>query len=146
MAESTVLVRIKPYNKRRGHLVRRYVYTDRRSGIRYRFEESRGWYRVPLKIGKALSKIHSKSEDQDSPLAFDVKTEEEAQQVDASEEIAREERASATRARSASDARSAAEPPRTAARAAKPPPEPEPEPEPEAEPEADEAADPFDEL
>lgn len=111
MAQDTMLVRIKKYNPRRGYVLRRYVYADRKTGIRYRFYEDRGWYVVPARIAKILADIHSRVEDPESPFAFDVVTRAEAQRIDVAETVEEEPRATATRARSATDARSAAVPP-----------------------------------
>lgn len=104
----TVLVRIKPYNPRRGYVLRRYVYADPKTGTRYRFEEPRGWYVVPVRIGNYLKTIHSSFEDPESPFAFDVVSQEEAKRIDNSEQVEEKPRATADRARSATDAKSAA--------------------------------------
>ena len=40
----TVFVRLKPYDPRRGYVLRRYTYR----GIK--FQEERGWFRVPKDV------------------------------------------------------------------------------------------------
>ena len=42
----TLLVRLKPYDPRRGFVLRRYTYR----GIK--FHEERGWYRVDKDVGR----------------------------------------------------------------------------------------------
>ncbi len=76
MEEKTMLVRLKPYNKKKGNVLRRYTYR----GIR--FQESRGWYRVTHEVADYLQKVHQISSDEDSPLAFDVCTEDDAKAID----------------------------------------------------------------
>ena len=44
----TLLVRLKPYDPRRGHVLRRYTY----AGIK--FQEERGWYRVERPVAEYL--------------------------------------------------------------------------------------------
>lgn len=83
------LVRIKPYSKARGHVLRRYtVY-----GIR--FEEKRGWYKVNDQVASYLKTVHMRTNDPDSPLAFNVCTEEEARRLDLVERKKKIERAEA---------------------------------------------------
>ena len=59
-------VRIRPYNKRRGQLVRRYVY----GGVR--FEVNLGWYQVDDVIAEYLKTVLTHQGDPDSKLVFDV--------------------------------------------------------------------------
>lgn len=66
------LVRLKPYNKAKGHVLRKFTVR----GNHFRVED--GWYAVPLKVANYLETIHQKYYDHDSPLAFDVCTKEEA--------------------------------------------------------------------
>lgn len=80
----TRLVRLKKPDPKRGHVLRRYVY----KGIRVLSE--RGWYRVPLEIAEELKAKRQIPNDEHSPLAFDVCTDEEARAMD--ERESREER------------------------------------------------------
>lgn len=83
------LVRLKPYDPKRGHVIRRYtVYS-------IRFEERRGWYRVEDEVAEYLKTVHQIYGDEYSPNAFDVCTEEEANQIDVEEKKKAEERARA---------------------------------------------------
>ncbi len=70
----TMLVRLKPFNPRRGFVMRTYV--DGISGAV--FKEERGWYEVEDAMAAKLKEITSKPENPESPLAFDVCTREEA--------------------------------------------------------------------
>jgi len=54
-----------------------------------------GWYRVPDHIADYLATVHQLSEDPDSPLAFDVCSQEQAEAIDAAEKKKAEERARA---------------------------------------------------
>lgn len=76
----TLLVRLKAFDPRRGHVRRRYTY----AGIK--FHEERGWYRVARDVGDYLRTVHESAEAEYSPLAFDVCTEEEARSLDTREE------------------------------------------------------------
>lgn len=76
----TLLVRLKAFDPRRGHVLRRYTY----AGIK--FHEERGWYRVGKEVGEYLRTVREAPEADYSPLAFDVCTEEEARALDAREE------------------------------------------------------------
>ncbi|MBN2196400.1 MAG: hypothetical protein JW751_26540 [Polyangiaceae bacterium] len=86
----TLLVRLKPYDPRRGHVLRRYTY----AGIK--FHEERGWSRVEKPVGDYLRSVHQLPGDSYSPLAFDVCTEEEAKAIDATESEASKVKHSAT--------------------------------------------------
>ncbi len=79
MAEETMLVRLKPFNKKKGHVLRRYTYR----GIR--FDVNRGWSRVERPVAQYLRDVRQVSGDQDSPPAFDVCTESEARALDEKE-------------------------------------------------------------
>lgn len=60
------VVRLKPYNRRKGHLLRRYVLGA------HKFLEDR-WYAVSDDMAYKLSDVHSRPDHPDeSPLAFDV--------------------------------------------------------------------------
>lgn len=76
----TLLVRLKPHDARRGHVLRRYTYL----GIK--FHEERGWYRVAKEVAEYLRGVHQVVADEYSPLAFDVCTDEEAKALDTREE------------------------------------------------------------
>jgi hypothetical protein len=76
----TLLVRLKPHDPRRGHVLRRFTY----AGIK--FHEERGWYRVTKPIGEYLRAVRQVAEDEYAPPAFDVCTEEEAKALDARED------------------------------------------------------------
>ncbi|MBU8900636.1 hypothetical protein KRR26_34005 [Corallococcus sp. M34] len=76
---NTLFVRLKAYDARRGHVLRRYTY----AGIK--FQEERGWYRVAKPVADYLRTVHQLPSDNYSPLAFDVCTEAEAKALDATE-------------------------------------------------------------
>ena len=73
----TLLVRLKPYDPRRGHVLRRYTY----AGIK--FQEERGWYRVERPVAEYLRAVREVPSDRYAPLAFDVCTEAEAKAQEA---------------------------------------------------------------
>lgn len=83
------LVRLKPYDPKKGHVIRRYT------AFSIRFEEARGWYKVADEVAAYLGTVHQVPGDEDSPLAFDVCTEDEAQRIEAAEKKKAEERARA---------------------------------------------------
>jgi hypothetical protein len=83
------LIRLKPHDPKKGHVIRRYT------AFGVRFEEARGWYRVADSVASYLATLHQRTGDEDSPLAFDVCTPEEAQRIDAAEKQRAEERARA---------------------------------------------------
>ncbi len=83
------LVRLKPYDPKKNHVIRRYT------AFAIRFEEARGWYKVADEVAAYLATIHQRPSDDESPLAFDVCSEEEAQRVEAAEKKKAEERARA---------------------------------------------------
>ncbi|MGI5865871.1 MAG: hypothetical protein ACOX6T_27965 [Myxococcales bacterium] len=86
----TLLVRLKPYDPRRGHVLRRYTY----AGIK--FQEERGWYRVEKAVAEYLRNVREVPSDRYSPLAFDVCTEAEAKALEAAETEASKVKRSAT--------------------------------------------------
>jgi hypothetical protein len=86
----TMLARIKPYNKRRGHLVRILNYR----GIK--FDATKGWYRVDDATAAVISSIHQDQNDLESPLAFDVMTEDAARTLEKVETKKLEEKAKAS--------------------------------------------------
>lgn len=83
------LVRLKPYDPKKGHVIQRYT------AFSIRFEERRGWYKVSDEVAAYLATVHQVPSDEDSPLAFDVCTDEEAQRLEAAEKKKAEERARA---------------------------------------------------
>jgi hypothetical protein len=76
----TLLVRLKPYDPRRGFVLRRFTF----KGVK--FHEERGWYRVPKPLADYLSGVKQVDSDLYSPLAFDIASDDEAKAVDAREE------------------------------------------------------------
>lgn len=83
------LVRLKPFDPKKGHVIQRYT------AFSIRFEERRGWYKVSDEVATYLAAVHQRPSDDESPLAFDVCTEEEAQRVETAEKKKAEERARA---------------------------------------------------
>jgi hypothetical protein len=86
----TLLVRLKPFDPRRGHVLRRYTY----AGIK--FQEERGWYRVEKPVAEYLRGVRETPTDRYSPLAFDVCTEAEAKALETTETEASKVKRSAT--------------------------------------------------
>lgn len=84
------LVRLKPFDSRRGHVLRRYTY----AGVK--FQEDRGWYRVSRDMAAYLRTVRQVAGDPYSPLAFDVCTPDEARALEASEQEAANPRRAAT--------------------------------------------------
>ena len=70
----TLLVRLKPYDPRRGFVLRRFTY----AGIR--FQDERGWYRVERKVGEHLRAVRTVPTDKYAPLAFDALPQPESDQ------------------------------------------------------------------
>lgn len=81
MSDQTMLVRLKPFNKKLGHVIRRYMIG------RMRFDVHRGWYSVPADVAERLRGIRQIQGDADSPAAFDVCTQDEARKIDAREAV-----------------------------------------------------------
>lgn len=106
----TLLVRLKAFDPRRGHVLRRYTY----AGIR--FVAERGWYRVEKPVADYLRAVHQVPGDEHTPLAFDVMTEAEAKATEAREADAAKQRRSATDDLQVTVARTAPPPPPLAAR------------------------------
>jgi hypothetical protein len=75
----SLLVRLKPFDPRRGQVLRRYTY----AGIK--FQEERGWYRVEPAVAEYLRGVRQIAGDRHAALAFDVCTEAEARALDAAE-------------------------------------------------------------
>jgi hypothetical protein len=78
---SFMMVRLKPYNPRRKHVIRTFVHG--KSGTK--FLEAHGWYRVDESIAKELRDARQIEGDEYSPDAFDVCTLPEAKRIDAKE-------------------------------------------------------------
>jgi hypothetical protein len=74
--EKTMLARLKPHDPKKGLLLKQYTY----QGIR--FLAGRGWYRVNRKVAAYLKNVHSIPGDEDTPLAFEVCTPDEARAMD----------------------------------------------------------------
>lgn len=83
------LIRLKPFDAKKGHIIRRYT------AFATTFEEHKGWYRVTDHVAAYLATVHQVPNDEDSPLAFDVCTQDEAERIDAAEKKKAEERARA---------------------------------------------------
>lgn len=80
-------VRIKPYDKSKGHLRRRHI-----DGTSHQlFREDMGWYRnVQPDVAARLKTVRNRQEDPSSPLVFDVLSEEEAKALYEAEQAARD--------------------------------------------------------
>jgi hypothetical protein len=85
MPEAILLVRLRPYNPRKGLVLRKYTHAE--TGAR--FEEAMGWYKVPAAVAQKLRAVHQQPRDADTPLAFDVCTVVEAKEMDKAERRAR---------------------------------------------------------
>lgn len=83
------LVRLKPFNEKKGYLVRVYMI----EGIR--FHEERGWYEVDDALAEKLRELHQDHYDEDSPILFDVCTAKQAEKLDAKAAEVEEVKASA---------------------------------------------------
>lgn len=78
-----MLVRVKPYNPKRGQLARRVTINE------VRFDVERGWYKVDAEFA-AMLKRETLGGDPNGPLVFDVCTPEEAQEIQRREDQAAE--------------------------------------------------------
>ena len=74
--KTSMLVRLKPHDPKKGLLLKQYTY----QGIR--FQAGRGWYKVNGQVAAYLESVHSVPGDNDTPLAFDVCTPDEARAMD----------------------------------------------------------------
>ena len=70
----SMLVRLKPYDVRRRHVLR--VFTHVPTGSK--FTEEHGWYTVDEDLAAYLKGVHQAPNDDTTPLAFDVCTKDEA--------------------------------------------------------------------
>lgn len=75
----TLLVRMKAYAPRRGLVLKCFTF----SGIKFLVE--RGWYRVSEPVGDYLRTVRCEPRNPDSPLAFDVCTDDGARAIDVAE-------------------------------------------------------------
>jgi hypothetical protein len=74
--EQTMLVRLKAHEPKKGLVLKQYTYR----GVR--FQAGRGWYKVNGELAAYLANVHSVPGDPDTPLAFDVRTLDEARAMD----------------------------------------------------------------
>lgn len=81
----TMLARLKPYNKKKGCLIRRFTVF----GVR--FQEERGWYKVDDEVAAYLQTVHQDNNDPDSTMAFDVCTQDEAEAMESEEKAKKKE-------------------------------------------------------
>lgn len=92
MADTTFLVRLKPYNEKKGHRTRVYMV----DGLR--FYEERGWYEVTPAIADSLRELRQDHYDLETPYLFDVVTPDQAEKIDEREALGKiEAKASARR-------------------------------------------------
>ena len=98
---ATMLVRLKPHDPRRGHVLRRFTYR----GIK--FQEERGWYRVEEDVAVYLRDVRQVASDEHAPLAFDVCTPDEAKALDSKDKEATVTRKTAADDIKVSEARAA---------------------------------------
>lgn len=75
----TQLARLKPYNERKGYLTRIYSIDSQR------FLSEKGWYEVSDTLAEKLKDLHQDHYNEESPLLFDVASEEEAEKIDQKE-------------------------------------------------------------
>lgn len=115
------LVRLRPYNKRRGNVCRQYVLKGKV------FKESKGWYLLPAgNLVEYLRSLCVDSSDPESAKMFDVMNKTEAEATDKREKLAARERAEANSPNAVENARAgrgtASEPIKARKPAAKPAP------------------------
>ncbi len=98
-----MLVRIKPYNLKRGQTMR--THSRYHGDQRATFQEGKGWYEVDHGLADSLRSVRCSDMDPESALAFDVCTPKQARRLDdlAEAEAERESRATAHRPRSATN-------------------------------------------
>ncbi len=97
MPESTMLVRIKPFNPRKGYVMKTYAVDHPEFGSA-RFLESQGWYEVTPGMAGYLENLNSQPGNNESPAAFDVCTREEAIKLEERERRNAREKADASNA------------------------------------------------
>jgi hypothetical protein len=88
MAEGTLIVRLKAYDRETGHLVRQITIRDRVYGF-VPFDRPGEFVRVPADLGERLRSKTQDPRNPRSPKIFDVMTDEEAQAVDEKERLDR---------------------------------------------------------
>lgn len=71
------LVRLKPFNPRRGFTLRSYTL----KGVK--IDESSGWFEVPDELAAEFAEVHSDPSNPDTPYAFDVMTPDDAVRLEA---------------------------------------------------------------
>jgi hypothetical protein len=74
--EKFMLVRLKAHDPKKGLMLKQYTYRS------IRFQAGRGWYKVDGDIAAYLENVHSVPGNLDAPLAFDVRTPDEARIMD----------------------------------------------------------------
>lgn len=97
-----MLVRLKPFNERKRHLTRTYMFDGAR------FFVDRGWYDVPDAFAERLRDLRQDYHDLDSPILFDVCTTKQAEALEEAE-VAAEVKATARRPATIVTTRSQAE-------------------------------------
>ncbi|WP_428262899.1 hypothetical protein [Haliangium sp.] len=81
--DNSMLVRLMPYDPKKGHVLKQYTYR----GIR--FQAGRGWYRVDASVAAYLERVRSIPGNENTPLAFEVRTQAEARALDERDRKAR---------------------------------------------------------
>lgn len=76
-------IRLKPYNPRRGYTLKRFCVSGK-------VFQSGNWYKVSEATAQAVSELHQKAHDEDSPYAFDVATEQQARAIEDAEKARQE--------------------------------------------------------
>ena len=71
------LVRVKAFNARKGYTTRRYTYKGKR------FDIDDGWYEVPTRLAEEMKNLKNR----EGLKIFDIKSLEEAQEIDDVEEL-----------------------------------------------------------
>jgi hypothetical protein len=89
MSEEARYVRLRPYDQRTGHLVRKFSLRDPELGF-LKFNEAGVWHRVPLRVAEKLAEARQRPGNPQSPPVFDVCTEADARKLDAKAQAARE--------------------------------------------------------
>lgn len=85
-------VRLKPYNPRGGHKVKRIDWRDPVSGQWLTFAKAGVWHKIDAAIADRMALVHQDQYDESTPLVFDVETETGARALDAAAQAEREAR------------------------------------------------------
>lgn len=89
----TILIRLKPYDRKRGFVLRRYSFMG------MRFREDQGWYEVEQEVAALVKEIKQPpvgdTPPELAPLAFDIMTADAAVVMEEEQRKAKEERAKA---------------------------------------------------